>query len=87
MKMNIQITATFTNRSLEALLSATGIKENTYWSRSKKKTVWNFGGREYTNRGSYGRAILALVNEGIIAVNTDIIKNATCSSGYPLFKV
>ena len=97
--MKVQLTSKGTVRALDALVDATGLEvgEGKSPVLKYKKTgcaKWTYylkgSHLEHTNRGELVREILEKVNNWMLdagIVKTDILINARCSAGFPLFKV
>lgn len=96
--MQIILTAKATSRALDALRDATGIKTDegrgivAKYADGTPKWVYYIKGSclEHTSRGGLVREILEQVNGWMLEngfVNTDILLNARCSAGFPMFKI
>lgn len=56
-----------TTRAVDALLEATGLIVKEYRNQDINKWVYNLNGQEFTSKADLGRALLASINEWMLA--------------------
>ena len=97
--MKVQLVSKGTVRALEALVDATGLsigegKSPVLKYRGTTTAKWTYylkgSCQEHTSRGGLVREILTRINDWMLDegfVKIDILINARCSAGFPMFKI